>query len=428
MYADALFWIALISLCATSLAAIGARSLREFSRHELEELCRKNQSDLKFSEILQYDDQVAVGIESLNVCMTALFVVAAALWVQLQWSAAPVPSWQVLWQAGLLAAAALLTCKIWIPWAVVRLWATPILFHTWRLWRVISQLLFPLVLAARSVDTLLHRLAGRPMTEPSEEIFEDEIRTIVSEGHREGLLEEDARDMIEGVMELSDLDVAKAMTPRTDVVMMSVNLDWPEVIEFAVQAGHTRIPVYENNRDEVIGILYAKDLLPILANGQDRPPLTKVLRKPYFVPETKHLNELLEEFQKTHTHMAVVLDEYGGVSGLVTIEDVLEEIVGEIVDEYDPDVVDEIKMIDDRTVETLGKAHLDELNDRLGLDLPDNGDYDTIGGFVFSHMGRVPTPGEEMEWQGVRFEVLEATGRRIERLRITRPVPWRETA
>ncbi|NIP85371.1 MAG: DUF21 domain-containing protein, partial [Planctomycetales bacterium] len=295
MYADALLWTALVSLAATSLAAIGARSLREFSRHELEELCRKNRSDLKFSEILEYDDQVAVGIESLNVCTTALFVVAATLWVQLQTSAALQPSWQGLWQAGLLAAAALLMCKIWIPWAVVRLWATPILYHTWRLWRVTSQLLFPLVLAARCVDTLLHRLVGRPRTELSEEIFEDEIRTIVSEGHREGLLEEDAREMIEGVMELGDLDVAKAMTPRTDVVMMSVNLDWPEIIEFVVQAGHTRIPVYENTRDEVIGILYAKDLLPILDKGNDRPPLAKVLREPFFVPETKHLNELLEE-------------------------------------------------------------------------------------------------------------------------------------
>lgn len=242
------------------------------------------------------------------------------------------------------------------------------------------------------------------------------------------MLEEDAREMIEGVMELSDLDVAKAMTPRTDVVMMPLKLDWQEVIEFVIQAGHTRIPVYEETRDNIVGILYAKDLLPVLANGGDRPPLTKVLRKPYFVPETKFLNDLLEEFQKTHNHMAVVLDEYGGVSGLVTIEDVLEEIVGEIADEYDPDVVDEIKVIDEQTLEALGKVHLDELNDRLGLNLPDDGDYDTIGGFVFSQMGRIPTAGETIEWQGVRFEVLEASRRRIERLRIKLPIPRRETA
>ncbi|HUS40856.1 MAG: hemolysin family protein [Pirellulales bacterium] len=427
MFSNALFWIALVSLLATSLAAIGARSLRQFSRHDLEELCRRRQSDLRFSEILRHDHQVAVGIESLNVCMTALFVVAASLWFQLRWNADG-PTWRIVWQGAPLAAAALLTFEIWIPWAVVRLWATPILFHTWRLWRAISLLLFPLVLAARTVDTLVHRLAGRPKTEPSEEIFEEEIRTIVSEGHREGLLEEDAREMIEGVMELSDLDVAKAMTPRTDVVMMPLKLDWQEVIEFVIQAGHTRIPVYEETRDNIVGILYAKDLLPVLANGGDRPPLTKVLRKPYFVPETKFLNDLLEEFQKTHNHMAVVLDEYGGVSGLVTIEDVLEEIVGEIADEYDPDVVDEIKVIDEQTLEALGKVHLDELNDRLGLNLPDDGDYDTIGGFVFSQMGRIPTAGETIEWQGVRFEVLEASRRRIERLRIKLPIPRRETA
>ena len=428
MHADVVWWIGLSSLLLTSLAAIGARSLREFSRHDLEELCRKHQSDLKFSEILRYDEQVAVGIESLYVVTTAIFVVSATVWCYLRFAVSDPPVWQSFWSAALLASVALLTCKIWIPAAVARLWATPILFHTWRLWRVISLVLFPLVLAARTVDTVLHRLAGRIQSEPSEDLFEEEIRTIVSEGHREGLLEEDAREMIEGVIELGDVDVSKAMTPRTDMVMMSAQLPWSEVITFVINSPHTRIPVFENTRDDVVGILYAKDLLPILANGKQRPALGSILRKPYFVPETKRLDDLLEEFQKTHNHMAVVLDEYGGVSGLVTIEDVLEEIVGEIVDEYDDDVIEEIKWIDDRTVETLARAHLDELNERLRLALPDKGDFDTIGGFVFSQMGRVPTAGEELEWHGLRIRVIEASRRRIERLRITLPEARRETA
>lgn len=428
MHSDTLFWIAVGNLIVTSIAAIGARSLRDFSRHELEELCRKRKSDLKFSEILRYDDQVAVSIESLNVVTTAIFVVAASYWSLLRADTAVIANWREFWSSAALAGLALLTFKIWIPWSVVRIWATPILFHTWRLLRLISQILTPLVFVARTVDLIIHRLAGRTQREPTEELFEDEIRSIVNEGHREGMLEEDAREMIEGVIELGDLDVAKAMTPRTDMVMMSVKLSWPEVIDFVIACGHTRIPVHDKTRDDVIGVLYAKDLLPLMAERDARPSLTDILRKPYFVPETKRLDDLLEEFQQTRNHMAVVLDEYGGVSGLVTIEDVLEEIVGEIVDEYDDEREEDFRTIDDHTVEVLARAHLDEVNERLNTTLPDDGDFDTVGGFVFSQLGHIPTAGEEILWQGVRIEVIEASHRRIERVRIYLPEQKRETA
>jgi putative hemolysin len=142
------------------------------------------------------------------------------------------------------------------------------------------------------------------------------------------------------------------------------------------------------------------------------------LRKPWYIPETKPIDLLLQEFQKTRYHMAIVLDEYGGVSGLVTMEDVLEEIVGEIVDESDKDLVDGIRQIDQQTAEALGKVHVDEVNERLALKLPDDGDFDTIGGFVFSELGHVPVAGEALVWRNVRLTVLEATSRRIQRVRI----------
>src|SRR5690606_37158669 len=142
------------------------------------------------------------------------------------------------------------------------------------------------------------------------------------------------------------------------------------------------------------------------------------LREPYFVPETKRVDDLLQQFQRTHNHMAIVLDEYGGVSGLVTIEDVLEEIVGEIIDEYDPELVEGIRRIDDNTAEVLGRVHVDEANERLGLSLPDDGDYDTVAGLVFHELGRIPTVGEQITYNGVRFTVLEASRRRIERLKL----------
>ena len=163
--------------------------------------------------------------------------------------------------------------------------------------------------------------------------------------------------------------------------------------------------------------------MPELATGspQSRTPIKDILRKPVFVPETKALDDLLQMFQQLRTHIAVVLDEYGGVAGLVTIEDVLEEIVGEIVDEYDPEVTAEINRINENTYEALGRTHVDVINRAMHLELPDDGDFDTIGGFVFTDLGRIPLPGETVLWQDkVRIHVLEASKRRINRVRIER--------
>ncbi|NLE38971.1 MAG: HlyC/CorC family transporter, partial [Pirellulaceae bacterium] len=210
------------------------------------------------------------------------------------------------------------------------------------------------------------------------------------------------------------------MTPRTDMVSISVRASWNETLDFVIEQGHTRIPAFDKNRDDIVGVLYAKDLLPELAKGVDRetPSWTALLREPYFVPETKPIDVLLQEFQRHRQHMAVVLDEYGGVSGLVTMEDVLEEIVGEITDEYDPDLIEGIRPVGENAFELLGNVHVDEVNERLGLDLPEEGEFDTIGGFVFSELGHVPIVGEEVTWSRARITVLEATRRRILRLRL----------
>jgi CBS domain containing-hemolysin-like protein len=213
------------------------------------------------------------------------------------------------------------------------------------------------------------------------------------------------------------------MTPRTDIHMVQINTPWDEVVESVIESGHTRVPVYDKSRDDIVGILYSKDLLPELAKPPDEPrrPLPELLRKPLFVPETKPVDDLLKLFQKSRTHIAVVLDEFGGVSGLVTIEDVLEEIVGEIDDEYDQQAEAAIRKIDDDTCEALGRTHIHEINELMGFDLPENADFDTIGGFVFAEFGRVPSPGETITWQdSVRVTVLEASRRRVNRVRLER--------
>lgn len=416
-----LFWLAAVGLLVTTLAAVGARSLTVFSRHDLAEICRRRGRSDRLGQILRRHEKAALAAETLQVVATAVALGAGGVWVWLVRYDGEHAGWVALAANGALGALLLLAAEIWLPQAIARLWAEPLLLHTWPAWQTLSLVLAPLVFGARFVDTLAHRIVGRAPDVPDEESFEDEIRTIVTEGHREGLLEEDAREMIEGVIKLSDVDVSAIMTPRTDMVCIPLTMSWPEVLEFVVHSGHTRIPAYQRNRDDIVGILYTKDLLPELIRQPGQPPSkpwTTLLREPYFVPETKPVDVLLQEFQRTHNHMAVVLDEYGGVAGLVTLEDVLEEIVGEIADEYDKDLVDGIKQLDARTAEALGRVHIDEINHRLAIELPEDDDYDTIGGFVFSELGHVPAPGEEVVWHNVRLTVLEATRRRIERVRI----------
>ncbi|MEN6495435.1 MAG: hemolysin family protein [Thermoguttaceae bacterium] len=417
----ALFWLATTGLIVTCLAAIGAQSLTVFARHELAELCRRRNRSDRLGQILRRHEKASLAAESLQVVTTAVAIGAGGVWVWLIQYADGQAGWFPLVANAAGGALVLLAVEIWIPRAIARLWAEPLLFHSWPLWQTLSVLLAPLVLGARFVDTLFHRLVGRPQEVLDEDSFEEEIRTLVTEGHREGLLEEDAREMIEGVIELSDVDVSAIMTPRTDMVCIPISLSWQEVLEAIIHAGHTRIPVYQRTRDDIVGVLHAKDLLPELVHepGQaPSKPWTALLREPYFVPETKPVDVLLQEFQRTRNHMAVVLDEYGGVAGLVTLEDALEEIVGEIADEYDKVLADGIKELDEHTAEALGRVHIDEINERLGVELPEDDDYDTIAGFVFSELGHVPAPGEEIVWQNVRVIVVEATRRRIERVRI----------
>ncbi len=418
-----LFWICLTALLTTTISSLGCRALREFSHHDLDELCRRRGARTRYGEIVREHEQVALGIEMVASISAVLSVVSGLLWSQHRWQLVADSSWLVLLGITTGLSLLMMATALWIPVTTARLFAAPFLFYTWHFWRLLYRLALPLVWTARVLDAVLHRIAGQTHVEDDEESLEEEIRTIVTEGHREGLLEEDAREMIEGVIELGDADVSEIMTPRTDMHMIHADMPWDEVVADVIETGHTRTPVFEKNRDDVIGLLYSKDLLPELATGnaESRTPIRDLLRKPVFVPETKAVDDLLQMFQQMHTHIAVVLDEYGGVAGLVTIEDVLEEIVGEIVDEYDEEVAEEIQRIDENTCEALGRTHVDQINETMHLDLPDDGDFDTIGGFVFTELGRIPLPGEKLLWQDkVCIEVLEATKRRIERVRIER--------
>ncbi len=266
---------------------------------------------------------------------------------------------------------------------------------------------------------ILRRLKGQVEEPTEEEAFEDEIRAIVAEGQHDGFLEADAREMIEGVIELDDTDVADIMTSRSEMDAMPVDLSWDETLAFITKVGRTRIPAYDTNLDDIVGILYVKDLFVELRKPPEkRQELRAILRECWKVPLRQRLDELLKNFLQTRNHLAIVVDEYEGVAGLVTIEDVLEEIVGEIVDESDKEEPAEIPSLSENSAEVPGRAYLHELNEQLGCDLPEDMDFDTIGGFLMHQLGRVPKEGDSLSWNGLRFHVLRANRRRVKLVRI----------
>jgi CBS domain containing-hemolysin-like protein len=413
-----LFWLACAGLVATMISAIGAKVLHEFSVSGLEEYCRRrNRRDL-FGTILDHSEDAALAAECLQTIGTVLLLLAGGFWLLEE---------RTLTGASLAAAVGagallLLTVSAWIPWAVAEVWSAPFLFHTWPAWRVLTFLLWPLALGVHLFGGVLRRLAGEHEEEAdNEEEFEEEVRAIVTAATREGRLDEDARDMIESVIELADSDVSDIMTPRSAVDALEANLGWREMLKFVIHAGRTRLPVYEERLDNILGVLYVKDLMPELARPRSkRRPFRELVRPAWFVPRTRPVNEMLRDFLRTRNHLAIVVDEYEAVAGIVTIEDVLEEIVGEIVDESDKDEPSDIVPIDAFTAEAVGRTHLADLNELFGFDFPEPEDYDTIGGFLMHRLGEIPKPGQFIDWNGLRITVLDAGRRRVERVRIER--------
>ncbi|MGE5499924.1 MAG: hemolysin family protein, partial [Syntrophothermus sp.] len=217
------------------------------------------------------------------------------------------------------------------------------------------------------------------------------------------------------------ISVREIMTPRVDIVAVSDDSEFDEMLNIITESGHSRIPLYHSNLDEITGIIYTKDLLPYLKDGagKEKLQLSKIARRAMFIPETKMISELMHEFQEKKLHMGIVVDEYGGTAGLITLEDILEEIVGEIRDEYDLEEESDIIKSGDNVYSVLGKTPIDEIKDRLDLDLySENDDYDTIGGFIFNFTGEIPKEGYSFVYKNHKFTISEIENRRIKKIYI----------
>ena len=246
---------------------------------------------------------------------------------------------------------------------------------------------------------------------------EEDIRLIVAQAGESGVVEQAEQELLYKVFDFADKEAHEVMVPRPQVVAISVDLPPEECLAAVVDSPYTRYPAFRGSLDEIVGILHVRDLFSSLyQKGIENVVIEELLRAPYLVPETKDLAALLAEFRQTKQHMAIVVDEYGAMQGIVTLEDLLEEIVGEIDDEYDlPD--ESLRQIDDRTIQVNGTFPIDDFNEQFGQEMPQD-DYHTLAGFVFGELGRAPEQGDELEWDGLRFEVVDVDGARIERLNV----------
>jgi magnesium and cobalt transporter len=249
----------------------------------------------------------------------------------------------------------------------------------------------------------------------------EQLADVLADARDRGLIEADVLAMMEGVLQVSEMQVRDVMVPRSQMVVIQRDEPPERILPIVVESGHSRFPVVGEDRDEIAGILLAKDLLRYFAHGgEGHFDIRECLRPAVLIPESKRLNVLLKEFRVSHNHMAIVVDEYGGVSGLLTIEDVLEEIVGEIGDEYDVDEGEGIRKEAERTFTVPALTRIEEFNRAFGTRFADE-EFDTIGGLVLHELGRLPRRGESIEIGGLELEVLRADRRRIETLRVRTP-------
>lgn len=421
------FMIALGLLAAAMYTSLCRRVLDVFSRKKLFELAPPVRRE-ELKKQLDHGEEYLSTLRSFDLLLRLALVLSLAVG---RFVAAP-ESWggdgrfsDSLLASLSLALGILVILVVFleiVPWVLARVrtenWVLRTLWTVSLLHRISSPFRFAFSAIVEAGVTVL----GGKLDRPSVDALEEEILSVAEEGGRDGLLASRDIDMIGSIITFGETRVSEVLTPRTEMVCLDVDEDFEVSLRKAIECGHSRIPVYQESQDNIIGNLYVKDLLkhPNCGVGTN-VDLRRLVRQPHFVSLNKKIGELLQEFKAERFHMAIVRDEHGGTAGLITIEDIIEEIVGDICDEFEPEEADPVRRLASGLVEVDAKVHIDELNDELGLSLPEDEAYETVGGFLFSQMGRIPDVGETFEFQTVRFRVTAADDRRISKLTIQLP-------
>ncbi len=424
------FGIVFLLILVNAFFALAEIALITVRRTRIRQLVEEgNRSALLVERLLAHPTRLMATIQT-GVTLIAMFSSAIAATSAVD----PLSAWIRAHTSGFLANSAqtLALIAVTVPVAVVSLVVGEIapkslaVRHPERLAlfsvRPISWMevvLSPIVVVLESFANIIVRPFGGTASFTTPAVNQEELKMMVEASEEQGVLEADETEMIHSILDFGDTVVRKVMTPRIDMTALNVNASLSDLVQKINESGHSRIPVYEGDLDNIVGVVHAKDLLSLLVGtASDGIAIRDVMRPPYFIPETKKIDELLTEFRRSKQQLALVRDEYGTVTGVVTIEDLVEEIVGDIQDEYDDE--EPMVLVLDRNVSILnGKMSLSDVNDRMGLDLPEE-EADTIGGFVFSLLGHQAEQGEVAAWDGLEFQVEATDGRRITKVRLVR--------
>jgi putative hemolysin len=405
---------------ATLFFSVNAITLRTFSLVRLQEAFERaggEDSDQRVEHLVENADKLALTCAFYRLVFNLgglLLLVALVSRLQERLHAV------TYLLAFVIALAIFSVFSLAIPDALAKYAGERVLSRTYRILIVFSILAAPIIYVLQFYDGFVRRLAGVPQAtaEEQQEEKQEEFLEDLEQHRMEGTVDAEEQEMIENVLELRERMADEIMTPRTDLIAVEANADLPTVLETIRRAGHSRLPVYQDNIDNIVGLIYAKDLLGEIGKDPKEFGLRDRIREAYFVPETKSLRALLHEFQEQKLHIAVVLDEYGGTAGIVTLEDILEELVGEIADEYEKTPPESVKKIDENTIEVDARMYVEDLNEEYSLDLPEDEDYDTVGGFIFSRLGYVPKAAEDFDYKNLKFTIVSAEPRRVKRVRI----------
>ncbi len=410
---DATLWVVVIASALSCFFSLASYSLRAYSRVQLGETFNGTMGRERLDTLERNLAALQLSV-SLWRAMANLAVIVGMMFLMDAFTA----NLPRIIGASAAATGIIAVFGVAIPHAWASCAGRKVLRSTLGVLMFLRYVLYPVTAIMLAFDLPIRRLSGtQESAEDVNESARQEILQAAEEGQAEGAVDREEVEMIESVIEFSDRCADEIMTPRTDIFALPVETSLVQARKRIIQAGHTRGPVYENDLDHIVGVLYAKDMLHAM-DASDAGDLRSVMRKPFFVPESKRLDDLLREFKHRRYHMAVVLDEYGGTAGLVTIEDVLEEIVGDISDEYDRREPELVTRISDRAVEVDGRTYIHDLNDEMGIKIPEDEDYDTVAGLVFSELGYIPVVGDTLKAYGATFKVLDADQRKINRLRI----------
>jgi putative hemolysin len=424
---DSVAWwqltILIVALVLCGLASAAETALTTISHFKLKDLVAEDeQKALKIDRLLADPNTYLTTILIVNT-ISVIVVSSMATVLALRFST----NLGALLAILLSSLVVLIFCEI-LPKTVALLNPLRLARFIVRPVRTVAWLLRPLVWFLNAFTTFLVRSFGGHVRHQGPFVTEEELRMLVNYGEEEGVLEQEETEMINSIFEFADTTVREVMVPRIDMVTLASDATVNQAVDVALEGGFSRIPVYEESEgvDEIIGILYTKDLLKQLREGHQAIPVCNLVRPAYFVPETKKLDDLLREIRQNRIHMVVVVDEYGSVAGLVTIEDLVEEIVGDIQDEYDHEEK-LYEQISENEYVFDAKISIYDFNELMGMRLDDS-DYETLGGFVYAQLGKIPSAGDTIEFEKLKFTVLATRGRRITKIRVERIQPQPEQA